>query len=310
MHKLTIIKPVASAISREIFHSLLLLFLLSFVVFFLNYFSPGKESFHLYMESLEESSINPTDNALHIYLLWLQAFIVGNWGTSLTNGLPVFEQITENIAHSLKLIVNALLITIPFVIINLIFGFKSYLQQLSSSLALILNILSVFPIFWLCYMVIFIASSWFDYFPVGHDPASLSYIEMLLPVVLLSIGSGILIQITQHTKSELYRTLNEEYILYAKAKGAKIYKHVFKEGIIFPLLNLMSNRVAYLFSTCIIVEQIFNYPGIGRLLWQTTLDRDIPLLLGAVMATALFIRLTQFISRVIYILLNPRASHE
>jgi len=85
---------------------------------------------------------------------------------------------------------------------------------------------------------------------------------------------------------------------------------LFKEGIAFPLLNLISNRIAYLFGATIIIEQIFNWPGVGRLLWQATQDRDIPLLLGAVIISAIAIRIAHFIARLIYVLINPRASHE
>jgi len=70
------------------------------------------------------------------------------------------------------------------------------------------------------------------------------------------------------------------------------------------------NRIAYLFGATIIIEQIFNWPGLGHLLWQATQDRDIPLLLGGVIIYAIVIRTTHFCARLIYVLINPRASHE
>ena len=114
----------------------------------------------------------------------------------------------------------------------------------------------------------------------------------------------------QLIQQELKRVLHEEYILYARAKGSAVMTHALKEGIVFPLLHLIGNRVAYLFSACIIVEQIFNWPGIGRILWQAAQDRDVALLLAAVLVSAIIIRLFFFATRIIYILLNPRASHE
>jgi len=310
MINITVLKPIASAISRELFHSIILLLLLSFFVFFLLYNAPGEEVFQRYLESHSELNSTDSHNLFYIYFIWLSACVTGNLGTSLINGLPVLDQVIENLGYSISLILHALLITVPFVILNISMGFKNTLNPISTIISVILNILAVVPIFWLSYVAIYISSTRFNYLPVGVSPDSLSYLEMLLPVSLLSIGSGVLIHITQHTKSELFRVLKEDYVLYARAKGAKVYKHVIKEGIIFPLLHLMTHQVAYLFSTCIIIEQIFNWPGIGRLLWQATQDRDIPLLLGAVLATAFIIRLTQFCSKIIYIILNPRASHE
>ncbi len=310
MINIAVLKPIASAISRELFHSITLLLLLSFFVFFLLYNAPGDEVFQRYLESHSELNSYDSHNLFYIYFIWLSACVTGNFGTSMVNGLPVLGQIIENLGNSILLIFHALLISVPFVIINIAMGFKNNFKLISTTVSVILSILAVVPIFWLSYVAIYITSTRFDYLPVGISPESLSYLEMLLPVALLSIGSGVLIHITQHTKSELFRVLKEDYVLYARAKGAKVYKHVLKEGIIFPMLHLMSHQVAYLFSTCIIIEQIFNWPGIGRLLWQATQDRDIPLLLGAVLATAFTIRLTQFLSKLTYIILNPRASHE
>jgi len=309
-----ILKPISKTLFKEFLSSVLILLSLSITIFSLVYASPGEELLQEYMlslsgnEDLMEEEI-PT-GLFAAYSGWFIASVSGNFGISSSNGLPVLEQVLEFTYNTLILTLSALFIsivvTLPIVLINVSQRFPLIEKLISKSNQL----LSFLPLFWLAYIFIYISTTQFDYYPLAMDYDEISISQFVLPVILLSFGSGVLVEITHQLSYEIRRVLNEEYILCARAKGASVFKHLFKEGIAFPLLNLISNRIAYLFGATIIIEQIFNWPGVGRMLWQATQDRDIPLLLGAILVSAFVIRVAHFFSRVIYILINPRASHE
>lgn len=316
MFKWAIVKPISKTILKEFSATLLILFIIAFSVFTLVYYSPNEDMLVEYMMMISEEMDLDSDfeaetlSFASSFALWLNAVLTGNFGLSLSNGMPAFEQSLEFLNNSIFLIffsvILSLTIGLPFAYL---LTYKSnHILQKAASFTIISS--SFLPLFWLAYLVIFISGHYFDYFPLtetGSDTVNNSY---LLQIVLLSLGSGLIIEISHHISHEVKRVLKEDYILCAKAKGASVFKHLFKEAIAFPLLTILSNRIAYLFGATIIIEQIFNWPGIGRLLWQATQNRDIPLLLSAVILTVIAIRFSQFLSRVCYILINPRASHE
>ena len=315
MFRAGIIKPISKTLFKELFASVFIILALSVIIFSLVYISPGESLLQEYLSNIEGNEDMYLDEEFNIslyqaYMSWFTATIGGNLGISNSTGLPVLEQVLEYTSNTLYLIFSALflsfIVTAP-VVTMIVSGSHPIMTRMLNTAT---RLLSFLPLFWLAYILIYISTSQFDYYPLAMDYEDISASQFLLPVILLCFGSGVLVEIIQQLSYEVRRVLSEEYILCARAKGASVFKHMFKEGIAFPLLNLLSNRVAYLFGATIIIEQIFNWPGIGRLLWQATQDRDIPLLLGAVIISGCVIRLSHFVTRVIYVLINPRASHE
>jgi len=315
MFRLAIVKPISFAVFRELIHSTLLILILSLFIFLLLFMSPGDYVMQEYLLLLMENQgiENPIPEKLSFldsYFLWFMSFITGNFGISSSNGMPVMDQILGYTFNTLLIIVSALVISLLVALPIALLTTNNKLKILSQPTNVLLHLLSVLPLFWLSYIAIYYSGKWFNFFPLASDFDDLTLSQFILPVLLLSLGSGVLIEVIQLISSELRRVLNEEYVLYARAKGASMMRHATKEGIIFPVLTLFSNRLAYLFGASIIVEQIFNWPGLGRIIWRSAQDRDVALLLSAVLVSATLIRFTHFITRLMYILLNPRASHQ
>lgn len=312
-----ILKPISKTLFKEFLASVLIIFALSVLVFVLVYISPGETLFQEYISNLKNADGDNLNSGVDLdiglfqgYFSWLGASFSGNFGVSTSNGLPVLSQVIEFTTNTLYLTLSALFISL-FITFPVIFITVTRSNPVLSRLAnTAIRLLSFLPLFWLAYILIYISTSQFNYYPLATDYDQITVSQFILPVILLCLGSGVLVEIIQQLTHEIKRVLSEEYILCARAKGASVFKHLFKEAIAFPLLNLISNRIAYLFGATIIIEQIFNWPGIGRLLWQATQDRDIPLLLGAVIISACVIRFAHFFARLIYVLINPRASHE
>ena len=319
MLRLAVLKPISYAVLREFIQSISLIFLLSIFILFLLYLAPGDYLLDEYILSLQSDlndEISDIDEEtiklsfIDTYLIWLGSYLTGNFGISSSNGLPVMDQVFEYTKNTISIIVSALFISLFVALPMAFFNANKQFIFINKPIHFSLNLLSTLPLFWLCYISIYISGEWLNYFPLASDFEEITLLQFILPVLLLSLGSGVLIEMILLISNEFKRVLNEEYILYARAKGASVLSHALKEGIIFPILSLTSNRVAYLFGASIIVEQIFNWPGIGRILWRSAQDRDIALLLSAVLVSAIIIRFSYFCMRIIYIILNPRASHE
>ena len=319
MFRLNVLKPISFAVLREIMQSTFLIFLLSIFILFLLYLAPGNYLLDEYLISLQEEYFSMHGGEgeiieqlgfLDSYLLWLGSILGGNFGVSSSNGMPVLDQVFDYMLNTLSIIGSALALSLFIALPMAFFNAKKQFEFINTSTFIGFNLLSTLPLFWLCYITIYLSGLWLDYFPLASDFEDISTTQFVLPVLLLSLGSGVLIEMIQLISSELSRVLNEEYVLYARAKGASVFFHALKEGIVFPILNLISNRIAYLFGASIIVEQIFNWPGLGRILWRSAQDRDIALLLSAVLISAIIIRTAYFFTRITYIMINPRASHE
>ena len=319
MLRIAVLKPISYAVLRELIQSIFLIFLLSIFIICLLYLAPGDYLLEEYIISLQEemSGIIDEDNKnlnklsfIDTYILWLGSYLTGNFGISSSNGLPVMAQVFEYTKNTIIIIASALFISLCISLPMAFFNANKQFSLIHKPLYIGFSLVSTVPLFWLCFIMIYLSGEWLNYFPLASDFDQITTTQFILPVLLLSLGSGVLIEMILLISNEFKRVLNEEYILYARAKGASVLFHALKEGIIFPILNLISNRVAYLFGASIIVEQIFNWPGIGRVLWRSAQDRDIALLLSAVLLSAIIIRLSYFFMRIIYIILNPRASHE
>ena len=105
-------------------------------------------------------------------------------------------------------------------------------------------------------------------------------------------------------------SFSEEYILTARAKGASIWKHSFKEGFLLPITEIIASKIPFILGGAVVVEQVFNWPGMGRMAWQAAQDRDYPLIMGITVIAAIIVRLGSLFQRVVLIIVNPRASQE
>jgi peptide/nickel transport system permease protein len=131
-----------------------------------------------------------------------------------------------------------------------------------------------------------------------------------VPIFVLGAASGTLSEMIRHLREELSRVLAEDYIRTARAKGAAVWRHAFKEGFLIPVTQIMSAKMPFLLGGAVIVEQVFNWPGMGRMAWQAAQDRDFPVIMGIALAAAAFVRLGNLLHRVVFTAVNPRASHE
>jgi len=127
----------------------------------------------------------------------------------------------------------------------------------------------------------------------------------LVPVFVLGLGNGTVSEVTRHLRGHLETVLTEDYIRTARAKGARLWRHLYKDAFVMPLSSLVASKTPYTLGGAVIVEQVFNWPRWGRLAWQAALDRDNPVLLGTLVA-ALVIRVGHMLKQATQVAVNPQ----
>ena len=127
-----------------------------------------------------------------------------------------------------------------------------------------------------------------------------------VPVVVLGLGNGTVSEVTRHLRTHLEGVLREDYMRTARAKGARLWRHLYKDGLVMPLSSLLANKIPYVLGGAIVVEQVFNWPGMGRLTWQAASDRDYPVLLGVTLLSAVIVRAAHILKEAVQVAVNPQ----
>lgn len=315
--KLAAVKPVSVLISRELLITVVLLWGVSLVVFAVLYSAPGNP--------FRNPSLTPTIGgaAVHgaasgasswygLYVDWFGRLLQGNLGTSLRTGLPVLGEVVRTGINTLCLTLGSLLLTLLVAVPVAVLTARRGLTAVNWSLSVFTYLVSSLPVFWLGYLVIYISIHHFDLFPLtfGDGGQRWQSFYFLLPVVVLGLGNGTLSEVVRYLREEIGRVLAEDYVSAARAKGASVWRHSFKEGFLIPITEIVAAKIPFILGGAVVVEQVFNWPGMGRMAWQAAQDRDYPLIMGITLMAAIVVRMGNFLQRVIHIVVNPRASKE
>jgi peptide/nickel transport system permease protein len=292
----------------------------SFVVFLVLFLSPGDPFSSLLKEQMTSAG-GGTAAAAHPggaaswysqYLLWLGNITRGNLGTSIRTGLPVLSEVIRVGINTLYLTLGSLLITLLIAVPIAIVSARHGLTPTNWVFTMFTYVASALPVFWLGYIVIYISMHRFGLFPLAFSSSTQkwSWLYFMLPVMVLGLSNGTMGEVVRHMREELSRVFSEEYICTARAKGASIWKHAFKEGFLIPITEIIAIKIPYILGGAVVVEQVFNWPGMGRMAWQAAQDRDYPLIMGITLMAAIFVRLGSLIQRAVHIAVNPPSSRE
>lgn len=317
--KVSALKPVAITLSRELFITLGLLFGVSLVVFVILYSAPGDPfSSLLAGQAPTEQAREEIRQALGIanswygqYFAWLSKLLQGDLGNSIRTGQPVLHDIVVTTSNTLFLTLGSMVVTLLVAVPIATYTALRGTTPKSLPMTMFAYVISALPVFWLGYMVIYFFTHQFGWFPlsVGASAENSSLVYSILPILVLGIGSGIISEVVRFLREEITRVMDEEYIRTARAKGASVWKHAFKEAYLLPITEIVAGKIPFLLGGAIIVEQVFNWPGMGRLAWQAAQDRDFPVIMGIAIAAAVLVRMGSLLQTTIYVSVNPRASH-
>jgi peptide/nickel transport system permease protein len=295
------------------------LFIMSVIVFSFMHLIPGDPvDYILGVEATPEikatlrAELGLDKNIVVQYLNWSGKILTGDFGKSTVNKRPVLRSIWEKLPATLILSAFA---TIISTIIALFLGTLAAQKRgsLTDIFALILALLWVsIPWFWLGILLILLFSIQFPILPsLGYANIFTDFINGLRYLILpaLTLGGILAGAFTRMTRSEMIEQLNQDYIFTAWAKGLPkrviIYKHAMKNAMI-PLITFIGLQLGSLLGGAVVVEKIFAWPGVGRLVVESIFARDYPMVQGIVMFLSLIFVFINLLVDISYTFLDPR----
>ena len=244
---------------------------------------------------------------------WLVNAFQGDLGLSLSSGEPVMDRIMERVPYTLQLAVWIILIS---VIVGIILGILSAKKR-NKWQDHVINFGSVIglsvPSFWLAIMFILLFSVQLGWLPssgVGGASLMEQFTSSLMPVIILSTAT--LPTIVRFTRSSMLEVVSQNFIRTSRAKGLKervvIYSHALRNALI-PVISIIGVLIPRLLSGTVIVESVFGWPGIGRLIVEAAEGRDYNLVMGVTVIVTIVVIISNFIVDIIYSKVDPRVKN-
>lgn len=301
-----------------------ILFGVSLITFALVHLTPGDPvdlmvSFNPDISPAEEATIRERfglDRPVwDQYLSWLGGVLQGDFGTVITTnrdvGAVVASRIPETVALGLFGWVFALVIAIPTGIYAAVR--KDRLGDHASRFVALSGI--SIPNFWLGLVLMLVLAVWLDLWPVLPPRAPLVDPEMLWFLILpgLTIGTASAATLMRIMRSSMAQELNREYVTAARAKGLPertvILKHVLRNSLI-SVTTVAAFLTANIVAGAVVVEVVFDWPGLGRELVAAIQLREIDLILAITLFTGVAIVLANLLADVVYAVLDPRIRYD
>lgn len=309
------LKRVGKSLLRETARSGGLLVIVTLAMFALLSLAPGDPaSMYVNVQSLSPEEVEVVRHELGLdrsfpvrYGAWLLRMVQGDLGTSLRSGRPVRVDLWQTGWRTILLAGGAMTLTLLYAAMTAYLTAMDRHPSWAAALTGVGYVLSGVPVYWLGYVVIYLATTRFEVFPVmmGTE-GSKGWAFFFVPVLVLGLGNGTVSEVIRHLRSHLEAVLAEDYIRTARAKGTGLWRHLYKDGFVMPLSSLVASKIPYMLGGAIVVEQVFNWPGMGRLAWQAATDRDYPVLLGVTLLAAVIVRGGHVLKEAVQVAVNPQ----
>ncbi|ELY92136.1 nickel ABC transporter permease [Natrinema altunense] len=238
------------------------------------------------------------------YLHWLTDVFRGDLGTSYYSDTPVSTLIVETVPLTLELALAAMLVALA---ISIPAGVVSAVHRgtpidHASQLGALLGV--SMPNFWLAYLLILLFPLTLGVLPVAGAG---SFGHLVLPAITL--GTGMAAVVTRLVRSSMLEVLDEAYVDTARAKGLRerivVYKHALRNALV-PVVTILGLQLGTLLNGAVVVEIIFQRPGLGSLLVDAVFERNYPVVQGVTLVTAIVFVATNLLVDLTYRYLDPR----
>ena len=259
------------------------------------------------------------DRPLPVQLgVYLGKVLQGDLGYSYFFNLPVTSLIAERVPATLLLVLSAVLLAF---LVGTSLGVLSS-RKPNGALSQFITVLSMVgfaaPVFWMGMMLVILFASVLPIFPVAGMRAIdasggglAGVIDVLHHLVLPTVTHGLvyLAQYSRLARSSMLDVLGADYIRTARAKGVAehvvLYKHALRNAVL-PVVTMLGLQFGNVLAGAILVETVFNWPGLGRLAFESVLRRDYPTILGVLLFSAIVVVLMNLLTDLAYRLIDPR----
>jgi peptide/nickel transport system permease protein len=302
---------VIASIIRRLLITIPSLLVFTILIFSLIHLAPGDPTL-LYTGRLVSSEVYARtrlqlglDEPLYTqYWKFLSRLLQGDLGTSLKFRMPVTDLLALRLPNSLILGISSLVLAY---LIALPLGILAAIKQGSifDMLAMVIIALGMsIPIFWLGLMAILLFAVRLRWFPVsGYE----NWRYMVLPVSTLAVVQ--LSFIMRMTRSSMLEEMRQDYIRTAHAKGLKnrivLWRHAFRNSLI-PIISLLGMQIGWLVAGEVITETVFVWPGVGRLIVESIIRSDYPVVLGVLFVLGFTVIMGNLLADILYRIADPR----
>jgi len=241
------------------------------------------------------------------YLIYLEGLLRGDLGISIRSSRPVLTEILRRFPATIQLAVFASVLALSVgLLLGIVSGTKPY--SLYDGIAMSVSLIGVStPAFWLGLMLMWLFAVELGWLP----PVGIGGIEhLILPSITLS--TFMISTVARQTRSSIMEVMRQDYIRTARSKGAPervvVLKHALKNAMI-PVVTVAGIQFGRMLGGAIIVETVFAYPGLGKLLVDSVFGRDYPIIQGCALVFAISFALTNLFVDIIYAYLDPRIKY-
>ena len=253
------------------------------------------------------------DRSLHVqYVTWLGEVLRGDFGFSILNHTSVGSLIKSRFFPTVELglaaTLIAILISIPAGVVSALKP-DSILDAIGTAVSFVG---AAIPYFLTAFLLIYIVGVKFRWLPTfGYvspfdDPIE-NFKRLILPAITLAVPYVAIIM--RQTRSSMIEVIHQPYIVTARSKGLMervvILRHAMKNAML-PVVTILGLQVGNLIGGAVITETMYAYPGMGRLLVESTFGRDYPVIQAIVLMTAVAVTLASILADVAYAYLDPR----
>ncbi|GED68628.1 glutathione ABC transporter permease GsiC [Brevibacillus reuszeri] len=301
-------------ILKRLLSGVIVLFGLSVFTFMLIHFIPGDPVRIMLGQRATVEQIEVLREELGLnkplvlqYVNYASGVIKGDLGTSLKTGRPVSTEIAERFPATAKMAVASLGVA---VVVGIGLGVLAarFKDTFLDSLIMTFSTFGMaLPGFWLGLLVILVFSVHLGWFPIAGGTG---FMDIVLPAVTL--GTLTATALSRLTRAGMVEVLSNDYIRTARAKGMGerivLLRHAFR-NVMIPIVAVIGLEFAGLLGGAVIVEQVFNWPGIGTLAIQAISSRDFPMIQGTTLFIGAIYVLVVILIDVLYAILDPRIDY-
>jgi peptide/nickel transport system permease protein len=311
---------MAGFLLRRLASLVFVLWAMTVLVFAVVHLLPGSVAHMILGEYATAESIALLEERLGLndplpvqYWRWFSGLLAGNFGDSLTMERPAGPLILEALGRS------AVLASISIVLVAIIgvgLGIHSATHVGATSdkvLTLSQYFFIAVPEFFWCILVILFFAVWLGWLPAtGYTPLAEGGLlgwakHLILPVSTLVLG--LIAHVSRLTRSSMLEAIESRYVLAARAKGLPeqtvLRRHALPNALL-PTITVLAVDIGILIGGIVVVESVFAYPGLGRMLIYAIDNQDLPLMMGGMIVVTTVYALANLVADILYAVLNPR----
>ncbi|TCH95997.1 ABC transporter permease [Roseococcus sp. SYP-B2431] len=311
---------MAGFLARRFLSVLFVLWAMTVLVFAIVHILPGSVAHMILGEFATDAAIVELEERLGLnqplylqYWHWFTGLLRGDFGQSLTMERPAAPLILEALGKS-AILAGISIVLVAIVGISLGIHSATHVGTWSDrGLTLMQYFFIAVPEFFWCILVILFFAAWLGWLPAtGYSPISEAGIlgwarHLILPVSTLVLG--LIAHISRLVRSSMLEAIESRYVLAARAKGLPerivLRRHALPNALL-PAITILAVDIGILIGGIVVVESVFAYPGLGRMLIYAIDNQDVPLMMGGMIVITTIYALANLAADILYAVLNPR----